>query len=179
MASSDRGPDGVVIIWDTRNVQLIRTIYKPSKNGVESIAFTYDACYLAILSADKSNQTFSIWNWSNGCEEPVCIINLNNEYSYQLSISFKLEDYHYVVTNGKHQIIFYCWVYFVILFTFFIKDNNGDIQMFSPTLTDKDFKQKVGTFSYTVFVPKKDVAVTGTSCGLLAVWENKNFYKSK
>lgn len=43
---------------------------------------------------------------------------------------------------------------------------------YAPSLKDDDFKQKVGQFSCTQYIPDKSIAITGTSNGLLVIWES-------
>lgn len=73
----------------------MRTIFEPHKYGVAAMALSPDAKYLATLSAPNPNptagsppqpQTFAIWDWTTGSEEPLCSAVLPPEYGVQVSI---------------------------------------------------------------------------------------------
>nr|CAH8857556.1 unnamed protein product [Trichobilharzia regenti] len=160
LASGDRGIDSVVIIWDGKTGEAVRTMLKPHKNGVVSIALTKDARYLATLSADPSDQSFAIWNWTTGSDLPHCQAKISGENSFQTKITFNPDDYYHLCTNGDQQVIFYNW-----------KSKEKDVVVYAPSLNDEDFRQKIGQFSYTQYIPEKYSAITATSTGLLVVWE--------
>lgn len=110
LVSGDSGPDSAVIIWDRKTGDPVRTMLNPHKNGVVAVALTGDARYLGTLSAEEVNQEFAIWNWTTGSDKPLCLVQLNPEYSGQRWISFKPNDYYHVATSSQHQVIFYHWV---------------------------------------------------------------------
>ncbi|CAH8589612.1 unnamed protein product [Heterobilharzia americana] len=163
LASGDRGVDSAVIIWDGKTGEAVRVIIKPHKNGVISIAITKDARYLATLSADPTDQSFAIWNWTTGSDFPHCQAKICDENSFQTKIVFNPNDHHHICTNGDHQVIFYNW-----------KNEEKDMVAYAPSLKDEDFRQKVGQFSYTQYIPEKNMAITATSTGLLVVWGADN-----
>ncbi|CAH8520887.1 unnamed protein product [Schistosoma turkestanicum] len=161
LASGDRGIDNTVIVWDVKTGEAVRTIRKPHEHGVLSIALTKDARYLATLSADPFDQSFAIWNWTTGSNSPHCHAKISGEMSFQTKITFNSDNYFHLSTTGDHQVIFYSW-------------NNEEKNMvaYAPSLKDEDFKQKIGQFSCTLYIPNKYIAITGTSTGLLVIWES-------
>ncbi|CAL8068902.1 unnamed protein product [Calicophoron daubneyi] len=162
LASGDSGPDSAVIIWDGKTGEPVRTMLSPHKNGVAAIALTDDARYLATLSADDVEQEFAIWNWTTGEETPLCSVKLDTAVSSQRTIEFKPGDYFHVATNSQHQVVFYDW------------STSGKIEAYAPPLSDEDFNKRIGNYSYTRFMPGKNVALTATSQGLLVIWVSAN-----
>ncbi|XP_018655297.1 putative wd-repeat protein [Schistosoma mansoni] len=161
LASGDRGIDSAVIVWDIKTGEAVRTITKPHSYGVVSVALTKDARYLATLGADSVDQSLSIWNWTSGSDLPHCQVKISGELSFQTKITFNPDNYYHISTNGEHQVIFYSW-----------SNQEKDIVAYAPSLKDDDFKQKVGQFSCTQYIPDKFIAITGTSTGLLVIWES-------
>lgn len=47
----------------------------------------------------------------------------------------------------------------------------GTVRFYSPPVSDRDFKQRVGEYVSSIFVPGSTAAVTGTHDGDLVVWE--------
>ncbi|TNN20988.1 Cilia- and flagella-associated protein [Schistosoma japonicum] len=160
LASGDRGIDNATIIWDRKTGEAVRTIMKPHKHGVISVALTEDARYLATLAADSIDQCIAIWNWTTGSDLPHCQVKTSCQMSFQTKITFNPSNYYHLSTNGDYQVIFYSW-----------SNQENDMVSYAPSLKDEDFKQKVGQFSCTQYLPDKYVAITGTSTGLLVVWE--------
>ncbi|KAK4470367.1 hypothetical protein MN116_005929 [Schistosoma mekongi] len=160
LASGDRGIDNATIIWDRKTGEAVRTIMKPHEYGVISVALTEDARYLATLAADSIDQSIAIWNWTTGSDLPHCQVNSRGQISFQTKITFNPSNYYHLSTNGDHQVTFYSW-----------SNEENNMVSYTPSLKDEDFKQKVGQFSYTQYLPDKCIAITGTSTGLLVVWE--------
>ncbi|CAH8571829.1 unnamed protein product [Schistosoma guineensis] len=161
LVSGDRGIDSAVIVWDVKTREAVRTITKPHSYGVISVALTKDARYLATLGADPVDQSFSIWNWTTESNLPHCQVKISGEMSFQTKITFNPDNYYHLSTNGEHQVIFYSW-----------SNQEKDMVAYAPSLKDDDFKQKVGQFSCTQYIPDKSIAITGTSTGLLVIWES-------
>ncbi|CAH8574243.1 unnamed protein product [Schistosoma curassoni] len=161
LVSGDRGIDSAVIVWDVKTREAVRTITKPHSYGVISVALTKDARYLATLGADPVDQSFSIWNWTTESNLPHCQVKISGEMYFQTKITFNPDNYYHLSTNGEHQVIFYSW-----------SNQEKDMVAYAPSLKDDDFKQKVGQFSCTQYIPDKSIAITGTSTGLLVIWES-------
>ncbi|BHF60831.1 Cilia- and flagella-associated protein 251 [Sparganum proliferum] len=162
LVTGDSGPDNAVILWDAKTVQPVRTMLDTYPNGVVGVALTPDARYLATLSSDIDNQIFSIWDWTTGSDEPLCYTNLSPDFGLQTKIAFKEDDYFHVMTNSETQVIFYDW------------NLNGPMQSYAPPLSNETFKQSVGKFSNSTYLPFTTTALTGTSRGILVVWQTSH-----
>ncbi|VCW99011.1 unnamed protein product, partial [Gulo gulo] len=84
IATADKGPDCLIIIWDSFTGIPVHTIFDscPEGNGIEAIAITRDAKYLATIS-DAEIQEVCIWRWTLAVETPACTLNLLKEYGVQ------------------------------------------------------------------------------------------------
>ncbi|KAI0216835.1 cilia and flagella associated protein 251 [Lamellibrachia satsuma] len=158
IATADKGPDHVVLIWDSSTGFPVRTMFEPYPgSGVESIRMTDDAKYLATLSSAKTQQ-FCVWDWTVERETPICTAELSPSFGAQRYIYFNPEDMSQVVTNSDSQVIFYAW------------DLKGNIEYFAPPLADEDFNKPVGKYSQSIFLANCSKALTATSFGNLVVW---------
>ncbi|MGH0165093.1 UNVERIFIED_CONTAM: hypothetical protein FKN15_058644 [Acipenser sinensis] len=148
VASADKGPESLVIIWDSYSGIPVQTLFHcHPEGGVLAMAMTPDAKYVATIGAEaaqprgmslmkKTNVLFSqrvcIWDWSSQREDPVCTAELSAEYGVQ---------------------------------------NNEKLEYTVPQVTEKSFNKVVGSFSQTVFHFRASRALTGTSLGNLVVWD--------
>ncbi|ERE75687.1 WD repeat-containing protein 66, partial [Cricetulus griseus] len=112
IATADKGPGCLIIIWDSFTGIPVHTIFDscPEGNGIRSIAITRDAKFLATIS-DAEIQKVCIWKWTLAVETPACTLDLPKDYGVQrhcsllLMFSFFL---HYIVTGDiKGSIKFY------------------------------------------------------------------------
>lgn len=68
-----------------------------------------------------------------------------------------------IASNGKERVLFLSWEQGVSTF-----------QYYSPRIEKKDFSTKDKSeahFTKTVFIPNKEMAVTGTNAGDILVWD--------
>ncbi|XP_030873174.1 cilia- and flagella-associated protein 251 [Leptonychotes weddellii] len=84
IATADKGPNCLIIIWDSFTGIPVHTIFDscPDGNGIGAIAITRDAKYLATIS-DAEIQKVCIWRWTLAVETPACTLNLPKEYGVQ------------------------------------------------------------------------------------------------
>ncbi|NXI45746.1 CF251 protein, partial [Galbula dea] len=162
VATADRGPDALIIVWDTFSGIPVHTIFESHpEDGVRAIAISQDAKYLATISAGRV-QRVCVWEWTSATEEPVCSVELRPDFGHQDYVIFNPQNPHEFVSNSKTQVIFYLWV----------KVSAQDEHMTS-LLSLQTFKTMVGHFSQSVFHLNDSQALTATSAGKLVVWEPK------
>ena len=51
VAAADARPDSMIVVWDTLSTTPIKTLFNPHPFGVQAMAMTPDAMFLATLSA--------------------------------------------------------------------------------------------------------------------------------
>ncbi|NWX33544.1 CF251 protein, partial [Notiomystis cincta] len=161
VATADRGPDTLIIVWDSYSGVPVRTIFESHpEDGVCAIAISHDAKYLVTISA-ATVQKVCVWRWTLPTEKPLCSIELNPEFGYQDYVIFNPQNPHEFISNSKTQVIFYLWVRQSQLW-----DKNT-----AWLLSPQTFKCLVGQFSQSVFHFNNTRALTGTSAGNLVVWD--------
>ncbi|NXP50877.1 CF251 protein, partial [Heliornis fulica] len=154
VATADRGPDALIIVWDSFSRIPVHTIFQSHPGeGVSAVALSQDAKYLATISAGTV-QRVCLWKWTLPTEQPVCSTELRPEFGYQDYVIFNPQNPHEFVSNSKTQVIFYLW---------------GDHT--APLLSPQTFNTVVGHFSQSVFHFNASQALTGTSAGKLVVWD--------
>ncbi|XP_029074247.1 cilia- and flagella-associated protein 251 [Monodon monoceros] len=161
VATADKGPDCLIIIWDCFTGIPVHTIFDscPEGDGIRAIAITHDAKYLATIS-DAEIQKVCIWRWTLAVETPACTLNLPKEYGFQSYLTFNPTNNKELVSNSKTQAIYYMWY------------EEGDILVHSaPLLTEKTFNKLVGKFSQSVFHLNLTQILSATMEGKLVVWD--------
>jgi len=159
IATADSGPDSMVVVWDSLNGTPIKTIFNPHPNGVISMDMSPDAMFLVTLSEpqDSQVQSISLWEWTNDREGPLYTEEVAAA-DLQTCVRFNTSDVREIVTNGKERVIFWNW-------------EQRKLNYYSPPLSQRDFKQTVGAFTQSVFIPDSTQAVTATIDGDLVLWD--------
>ncbi|XP_040981991.1 cilia- and flagella-associated protein 251 [Aquila chrysaetos chrysaetos] len=158
VATADRGPDALIIVWDSFSGIPVRTIFESHpEDGVSAIAISQDAKYLATISAGTV-QRVCVWKWTSPTEKPMCSTELRPEFGYQDYVIFNPQNPCEFVSNSKTQVIFYLW-------------GDAGLQYGAPLLSIQTFNSVVGHFSQSVFHFNNSQALTGTSAGKLVVWD--------
>ncbi|XP_062360001.1 cilia- and flagella-associated protein 251 [Cinclus cinclus] len=161
VATADRGPGALIIVWDSYSGVPVCTIFEThSEDGICAIAISQDAKYLVTISAEAV-QKVCVWRWTLPTEKAICSTELKPEFGYQDYVIFNPQNPHEFVSNSKNQVIFYLW------------DDSG-LQYRAPFLSNQTFKCLVGHFSQSVFHFNNTQALTGTSAGKLVVWDMDN-----
>ncbi|NWZ43661.1 CF251 protein, partial [Brachypodius atriceps] len=165
VATADRGPDALIIVWDSYSGVPVRTIFEShSEDGVCAIAISQDAKYLVTISA-ATVQKVCVWRWTLPTEKAICSIELKPEFGNQDYVIFNPQNPHEFLSNSKTQMIFYLWV-------------RRQSQLWDKNtawlLSPQTFKCLVGQFSQSVFHFNNTQVLTGTSAGKLVVWDMDN-----
>ncbi|CAO2629599.1 Cilia- and flagella-associated protein 251 [Lemmus lemmus] len=161
IATADKGPDCLIIIWDSFTGIPVHTIFDscPEGNGIRSIAITHDAKLLATIS-DAEIQKVCIWKWTLAVETPSCSLELPKEYGFQNYLTFHPANNKELVSNSKTQVVYYSWL-----------EEKGILAHSAPILTEKTFNKLVGKFSQSVFHLKLAQILSATKEGKLVVWD--------
>ncbi|XP_022086386.1 cilia- and flagella-associated protein 251-like [Acanthaster planci] len=158
LATADKGPNSMVIVWDTYTGTPVQTIFEAHKDGVVAMAMTPDAKYIVTMGTIP-NQSLSIWDWTTDGETPVCSTQLSSSYGQQTYVHFNPDDTSQIVSNSDSQVVFYAW-------------KGSKIDFVAPSLTDQDFNRVVGNYSQSIFCSNSTRAFTATSVGNVVVWDN-------
>ncbi|NXM38909.1 CF251 protein, partial [Gymnorhina tibicen] len=164
VATADRGPDALIIVWDSYSGVPVRTIFESHpEDGVCAIAISQDAKYLVTISAGTV-QEVCVWRWTWPTEKPMCSTELKPEFGHQDYVIFNPQNPHEFLSNSKTRVIFYLWVRQSQLW-----DENT-----AWLLSPQTFKCLVGQFSQSVFHFNNTQALTCTSAGKMVVWDMDN-----
>nr|XP_021487003.1 cilia- and flagella-associated protein 251 [Meriones unguiculatus] len=161
IATADKGPDCLIMIWDSFTGIPVHTLFDscPEGNGIRSIAITRDAKLLATIS-DAEIQKVCIWKWTLAVETPACTLELPKEYGFQTYLIFNPENNNEMVSNSKTQAIYYYWL-----------EEKGILAHSAPILTEKTFNKLVGKFSQSIFHSNLPQILSATKEGKLVVWD--------
>ncbi|KAF4036612.1 WD domain G-beta repeat [Phytophthora infestans] len=178
VVTADRGQESMLVVWDAQSGNPIRTIFRPHPNGVQAIDISPDALFLVTLSAvdrddEESSQSktpakkqfdqeLAVWEWAapasgSAVSKPLYSSLVATE-DVQHAVRFNTYDVRELVTTGPQRVIFWSWAARTLLF-------------YSPSLAQKDFRQVVGAFTQSLFVPDSAQALTGTEDGDLVLWD--------
>ncbi|XP_033076214.1 cilia- and flagella-associated protein 251 isoform X2 [Trachypithecus francoisi] len=161
IATADKGPDCLVIIWDSFTGIPVHTIFDscPEGNGIRAMAMTHDAKYLATIS-DAEVQKVCIWKWTLAVETPACTLELPKRYGVQNYLTFNPTNNKELVSNSKTQAIYYAWY-----------EERDTLAHSAPLLTEKTFNKLVGKFSQSIFHLNLTQILSATMEGKLVVWD--------
>ncbi|XP_053136142.1 cilia- and flagella-associated protein 251 isoform X2 [Hemicordylus capensis] len=158
IATADRGPESMVIIWDGYSAVPVHTIFDSHpEGGVGAIAISHDSKFLATIGAGEV-QKVCVWRWTSPEPGPVCSVELQTQFGIQDYIAFSSRDHRELVSNSQTQVIFYMW-------------EDKVLQYHPPLLSDKTFNKTVGNFSQSLFHFSTAQAITGTMEGKMVVWD--------
>eukprot|EP00746_Dinoflagellata_sp_MGD_P162974 gnl/MRDRNA2_/MRDRNA2_90769_c0_seq1.p1 gnl/MRDRNA2_/MRDRNA2_90769_c0~~gnl/MRDRNA2_/MRDRNA2_90769_c0_seq1.p1 ORF type:complete len:957 (+),score=196.04 gnl/MRDRNA2_/MRDRNA2_90769_c0_seq1:77-2947(+) len=179
IVTADTGPDSMLVVWERDSGTPVKTVFSPHPYGVHALDITPDAKYLVTISApmpaeeptgpdavkgkDDSQpppecQSISVWNWYDEREGPLCTALVGTQ-DIQTCVLFNAWDIHEIGTNGKRRVFFWTW------------DDNQPFQFYSPALAARDFKQRIGDYTQTIFLPESTQAATGTVDGDVVIWD--------
>ena len=128
IATADKGPESMVVIWDSYTGTPVKTIPTPHANGVCAMDLSPDARYLVTLSEDTSPQVLSIWDCGpSGGEGPlhsaqVAASSDGEPAEPQTSVRFDPMDSMSLVTNGASLVVFWSF-------------HDGSLKFHAPSLT--------------------------------------------
>lgn len=189
IVTADAGLKNMLVVWDSVKGIPIKTIFEPHAAGIQSVDISPDSMYIATLSLPDENdqQELLIWAWTSEDSSPLYssfvplsqystnlthdsprnmteaanIHDMSKKTLFQSWVKFHDTNPKILVTNGPRVITFWSW-------------QEGELVFYNPSVTSKDFRQAVGEFSVTCFVPNTSLAATGTKEGEVILWQKLN-----
>ncbi|KAL2912486.1 hypothetical protein HK105_208058 [Polyrhizophydium stewartii] len=185
IATADKGPNSMVIVWDlkpglarpdltkgsspsvlyendgTLQVMPIKNIYDPhGGSGVLCLEFTSDSRYIITLGSDLE-QTICIWDWTAESNEPIATHRVQGEP--QICLRLNSSDPFEFLTNGPSSVSFYVW-----------DREQLSVEQHIPMLSAKDFKHVPSGYTHSTFIPSLGQAASGTCDGDVIVWTDRS-----
>jgi len=169
LATSDRGSDSMLVLWDSYSTQPVKTIAAPHPNGVRAMDLSPDGKYLVTLSEPPAEgllepQVLAVWDCSAGgsSEAPLysAMVTSPSGEAAELQTSVRLDPSNptAIVSNGDSVVIFWSFA-------------EGGLTYYSPPLSDHEFKQPIGQLTQSTFLPNTTKAVTATVDGDAVLWD--------
>jgi len=170
IATSDRGSDSMLVLWDSYSTQPIKTIAAPHPNGVRAMDLSPDGKYLVTLSEPPAEggagepQVLAVWDCtpSGSSESPLysaLVTSPSGEAAeVQTSVALDPSNPTSIVSNGPSVVIFWSF-------------SDGQLTYYSPPLSDSEFKQPIGELTTSAFLPNTTKAATATVDGDAILWD--------
>jgi len=166
LATADAGPGAMVILWNANTGEPVRTIpLGESTNGALCVDFAPDGASLAVLTAAdgdglSQNQEVLIYDLKAPANAPPVCATEVPPGDMQTCLRFPTNRNTELVSNGKQRTFF--WT---------PSPSTGSLAFHSPPVRSRDFKQALGAFTQSAFIPRSTAAATGTSDGDIVLWE--------
>eukprot|EP00232_Nephroselmis_pyriformis_P024102 CAMPEP_0182866546 /NCGR_PEP_ID=MMETSP0034_2-20130328/8259_1 /TAXON_ID=156128 /ORGANISM="Nephroselmis pyriformis, Strain CCMP717" /LENGTH=717 /DNA_ID=CAMNT_0024998875 /DNA_START=137 /DNA_END=2286 /DNA_ORIENTATION=- len=172
IVTADAGEDSMLVLWDAYTGVPRRTISSPHALGIVALDISADGEHLVTISADGAlgiddgeeavhQQEISLWELRDELLELPFITANVPPGDPQLDVHFNQEDRDEIVSNGRQRVYF--WHSQL--------PRSRSFKYYSPPISARDFKQTIGDFTTSVFVPYTNQALTGTADGDVVVWE--------
>lgn len=189
--TADTGPESLLVVWNVRTGQPLRTVQRPHPHGICALDVSADSGWLATASApdpQTGEQEVALWSLQVLLSDPhdgpparPLISTTVPAGDPQMCIRFSVNSSQELISNGKRRVYFWSWAAAAGAAFAAVSSGSGGsssgpvgrFQYYSPPLRSKDFKQSVGDFVMSVFVPGTTQALTGTSDGDLVVWDEQ------
>ena len=184
ICTADSGFDSLLIVWDSNTLEPAQILESPYERGFECIDISTNGKYLITTSSPDSmkQQEFAVWEMSDLSKGPLCTASISNG-DKQYSVAFNPDNEKEFITNGRETACFWTWQIQQEASSptknqqAFAQDDLassivGSLSYISPSFNSADFKQKVGKFTTSIFMPGTETALTATSDGDVVVWED-------
>eukprot|EP01050_Picozoa_sp_SAG11_P014504 SAG11_NODE_1795_length_4248_cov_6.202699_3_plen_386_part_00 len=161
VATADAGAeDCMVVVWDSVTGVPVKTFFRPHAGGVTAMHMCEDASILATVGLDDlGSQTLSLWAWTEDTSAPIASVAIPAGGDIQTCVRFHRQDASQLITNGKKS-VFLCAML-----------DDGSFEVYAPQIDPADFKQGVGEFTQSLFIPDSSEAVSATVDGDVVVWD--------
>lgn len=167
--TADVGQESLLVLWNSTTGVPIKSIPCAHANGIVAMDIAPGGEWLATIGAPDpatGEQDIALWAMSSlvaeGRPKPA-VLSAIPTGDPQLAVKFNQNNLTELMSNGKRRVYFWHSQY----------PSSGRFKYYSPPLRSRDFKQSVGDFVMSVFVPGSMQALTATTDGDLVVWDEQ------
>lgn len=171
--TADAGAESLLVLWSVKTGNPVCTIPQPHKMGTIALDISPDGEWLATVGTahpDTGEQEIALWSMSaitasgsGGAPVRPNVITAIPAGDVQTTVRFNMNNLNELMTNGKRRVYFWSHQF----------PSSTRFKYYSPPLRASDFKQVVGDFTMSAFVPGSKQALTGTADGDLVVWDEQ------
>jgi WD40 repeat protein len=160
VATADTGSEEcMVVVWDTTTGTPVKTLFKPHAEGATAMHMCEDASILATVGMDEGGaQVLSLWAWTEDTSAPIASVEIPSE-DPQTCVRFHRQDASQLLTNGKSS-VFFCTML-----------EDGEFDVYSPQIDPADFRQGIGEYTQSLFIPDSSEVISATVDGDVVVWD--------
>ncbi len=92
-----------------------------------------------VSSGEQVKQEIGLWEWTVERDGPLYTAEITAS-DLQTCVRFNTSDIREIVSNGAQRVVFWNW-------------ESKQFKFYSPPLSQHDFKQSVGAFTQSMFIP--------------------------
>jgi len=168
IATADRGPNSVIVVWDAQSGTPIKTFFDLPEHGIAAMDMSDDSCFLATISHVPAptapedpvvEQVVNTWAWTDSKKEGALYTATVPSISgsgAQHCIKFNPWDNAELVTNSPSRVMFW--------------NMGAKVGCYSPKISKRDFQQNVSNFTQSLFI-SATAAITATEDGDIVQWD--------
>ena len=159
VATADTGGEEcMVVVWDTTTGTPVKTLFKPHSGGATAMHMCEDASILATVGMDESGvQMLSLWAWTEDTSAPIASVEIPSA-DPQTCVRFHRQDASQLLTNGRSSVFFATML------------EDGEFDVYSPHIDPADFRQGIGEYTQSLFIPDSSEVISATVDGDVVVW---------
>ncbi|KAF8067275.1 CFAP251 [Scenedesmus sp. PABB004] len=176
LVTADGGADSLLVVWNAASGRPLRSVARPHAAGVAAVAVAPDGTQLATLSSVDAGDGIALWDLAaalagggDGSDDAGSAPPLEAAArtpvpagDVQAALAYNAADPGELVSNGPRRAYFWRWA-----------PGSPHLAYISPPLRAADFRQAVGDFVASTFVPGTTQALTSTVDGDVVVWDEQ------
>lgn len=141
IASSDIGPESLLVLWNAQTASPFWTVSRPHSYGVQAMALSPKGNYLITISAVQHHtdeQQLAVWDISKPAQAPESSAAIPAD-DRQLAVTFSA-DGDQLVSNGKHT-------------AYFWQLSGSEVTLYSAPMSDSQYKHSPAELTMSAFLP--------------------------
>ncbi|XP_050541916.1 cilia- and flagella-associated protein 251-like [Daktulosphaira vitifoliae] len=157
----DLGKESTIIVWENVNGTPIYSVFSPFKSGISIVKFSIDSKYLITVATVNNVQSVALWNWTFGADDPIIIIELDDNIGPIEQISCCPNRSNFFCLTSKKSVIF---------LTAVIEKHNALIVQIPTEKGQKNYE-----YTQSTYLNNFRQVLSATTRGLVAVWDDYDY----